>query len=290
MQFPHMAARNAVTVALSEDAAADDVTTRWSVAPRQWATAVIITRQSGVAAGMPLAAEVYASIGGETQIDESIPDGTRLKAGDVLASISGPAHQIITGERTVLNFLQRLCGIATLTDRYVAAVRDLPVRVLDTRKTAPGLRLLDKYAVAAGGGHNHRLNLGAMVLIKENHIAAAGGVTAALDNVRKNMASEGKTTAIEIEVATIAQVREVLRAEPSWIMLDNMTVPQLAEAVRLRRELAPDSDIRLEASGTITLDKMRAVAETGVDAISVGSLTHSAPAMDLSMLLSITRS
>jgi nicotinate-nucleotide pyrophosphorylase (carboxylating) len=150
--------------------------------------------------------------------------------------------------------------------------------------------LLDKYAVAAGGGHNHRLNLGAMVLIKENHIAAAGGVTAAIDNVRKNMASEGKTMAIEIEVATIAQVREALRAEPSWIMLDNMTVPQLAEAGRLRRELAPDSDIRLEASGTITLDKMRAVAETGVDAISVGSLTHSAPAMDLSMLLSITRS
>jgi len=290
MQFPHMAARNAVTVALSEDAAADDVTTRWSVAPRQWATAVIVTRQPGLAAGMPLAAEVYASIGGNTQIDESVPDGTRLKAGDVLASISGPAHQIITGERTVLNFLQRLCGIATLTDRYVAAVRDLPVRVLDTRKTAPGLRLLDKYAVAAGGGHNHRLDLSAMVLIKENHIVAAGGVTAAIDNVRKNMASEGKTMAIEIEVATVAQVREALRAEPSWIMLDNMTVPQLAEAGRLRRELAPDSDIRLEASGTITLDKMRAVAETGVDAISVGSLTHSAPAMDLSMLLSITRS
>jgi nicotinate-nucleotide pyrophosphorylase (carboxylating) len=172
----------------------------------------------------------------------------------------------------------------------VAAVRDLPVRVLDTRKTAPGLRLLDKYAVAAGGGHNHRLDLSAMVLIKENHIAAAGGVTAAIDNVRKNMASEGRSVAIEIEVATVAQVREALRAEPSWIMLDNMTVPQLAEAGRLRRELAPDSDIRLEASGTITLDKMRAVAETGVDAISVGSLTHSAPAMDLSMLLSISRS
>jgi nicotinate-nucleotide pyrophosphorylase (carboxylating) len=290
MQFPLMAARNAVTVALSEDAAADDVTTRWSVAPRQWATAVIVTRQPGLAAGMPLAAEVYARIGGETQIDESVPDGTRLKAGDVLASISGPAHQIITGERTVLNFLQRLCGIATLTDRYVAAVADLPVRVLDTRKTAPGLRLLDKYAVAAGGGHNHRLDLGAMVLLKENHIAAAGGVTAAIDSVRKNMASEGRTMAIEVEVATIAQAREALRAEPSWIMLDNMSVPQLAEAVRLRRELAPGSDIRLEASGTITLDDVRAVAETGVDAVSVGSLTHSAPAMDLSMLLSIGRS
>jgi nicotinate-nucleotide pyrophosphorylase (carboxylating) len=157
---------------------------------------------------MPLAAEVYARLGGDTQIDASVPDGTRLDAGDALASISGPAHQIITGERTVLNFLQRLCGIATLTDRYVAAVRDLPVRVLDTRKTAPGLRLLDKYAVAAGGGHNHRLDLGAMVLLKENHIAAAGGVTAAIDNVRKNMASEGRTMAIEVEVATIAQARE----------------------------------------------------------------------------------
>jgi nicotinate-nucleotide pyrophosphorylase (carboxylating) len=290
MQFPCTAARNAVTLALSEDAAADDVTTRWSVGPRQWATAVIVTRQPGVAAGVPLAAEVYARIGGETQIDESVPDGTRLEAGDVLARISGPAHQLITGERTVLNFLQRLCGIATLTDRYVAGVRDLPVRVLDTRKTAPGLRLLDKYAVSAGGGHNHRLDLGAMVLLKENHIAAAGGVTAALDNVRQNMASEGKTMAVEVEVATIPQAREALLAEPSWIMLDNMPVPQLAEAVDLRRELAADSGVRLEASGTITLDNLRAVAETGVDAISVGSLTHSAPAMDLSMLLSITRS
>ena len=290
MPFPCTAARNAVTLALSEDAAADDVTTRWSVGPRQWATAVIVTRQPGVAAGVPLAAEVYARIGGETQIDESVPDGTRLEAGDVLARISGPAHQLITGERTVLNFLQRLCGIATLTDRYVAGVRDLPVRVLDTRKTAPGLRLLDKYAVSAGGGHNHRLDLGAMVLLKENHIAAAGGVTAALDNVRQNMASEGKTMAVEVEVATIPQAREALLAEPSWIMLDNMPVPQLAEAVDLRRELAADSGVRLEASGTITLDNLRAVAETGVDAISVGSLTHSAPAMDLSMLLSITRS
>ncbi|MET0523745.1 MAG: carboxylating nicotinate-nucleotide diphosphorylase [Nocardioides sp.] len=290
MQFPCTAARNAVTLALSEDAAADDVTTRWSVGPRQWATAVIVTRQPGVAAGVPLAAEVYARIGGETQIDESVPDGTRLEAGDVLARISGPAHQLITGERTVLNFLQRLCGIATLTDRYVAGVRDLPVRVLDTRKTAPGLRLLDKYAVSAGGGHNHRLDLGAMVLLKENHIAAAGGITAALDNVRQNMASEGKTMAVEVEVATVPQAREALLAEPSWIMLDNMPVPQLAEAVDLRRELAADSGVRLEASGTITLDNLRAVAETGVDAISVGSLTHSAPAMDLSMLLSITRS
>jgi nicotinate-nucleotide pyrophosphorylase (carboxylating) len=153
-----MAARNAVTLALSEDAAADDVTTRSSVAPRQWATAVIITRQPRLAAGVPLAAEVYARIGDETQTDDSVPDGTRLEAGDVLASTSGPAHQVITGERTVLSFLQRLCGIATLTDRYVATVRDLPVRVLDTRKTAPGLRLLGKYAVAAGGGHNHRLD------------------------------------------------------------------------------------------------------------------------------------
>ncbi|THV22883.1 carboxylating nicotinate-nucleotide diphosphorylase [Glycomyces paridis] len=238
MQFPHAAARNAVTLALAEDAAADDVTTRWSVAPRQWATAAIITRQPGVAAGVPLAAEVYARVGGATQIDESVPDGTRLEAGDVLARITGPAHQIITGERTVLNFLQRLCDIATLTDRYVAAVRHLPVRVLDTRKTAPGLRLLEKYAVAAGGGHNHRLNLGAMVLLKENHLPAAGGISAAIDNVRKNMSSEGRAMAIEVEVATIPQFREALQAEPSWIMLDNMTVPLVAEAVRLRRELA----------------------------------------------------
>ena len=280
MQFPCTAARNAVTLALSEDAAAHDVTTRWSVGPRQWATAVIVTRQPGVAAGVPLAAEVYARIGGETQIDESVPDGTRLEAGDVLARISGPAHQLITGERTVLNFLQRLCGIATLTDRYVAGVRDLPVRVLDTRKTAPGLRLLDKYAVSAGGGHNHRLDLGAMVLLKENHIAAAGGVTAALDNVRQNMASEGKTMAIEVEVATIPQAREALQAEPSWIMLDNMTVPQTGRSRpscrrnwrRLRRQAG--------GPGQHHLGRLGAVAETGVQAVSVSAATQAPADLD----------
>ncbi|MGX9883777.1 carboxylating nicotinate-nucleotide diphosphorylase [Streptomyces sp. NPDC002276] len=286
MTFPSGAARRTVELALAEDAAGDDITTRWSVPAELRTEAVIITRQPGVAAGLPIVAEVFARVDPEVKVVTVVEDGARLAPDDVLVRLSGPARSLITGERTVLNLLQRMSGIATLTRRFADVVEDLPVRVLDTRKTAPGLRALDKYAVTAGGGTNHRLDLAAMVLLKENHVAAAGGVTAAVRAVQAGRAAEGREVLIDVEVQSVAEAEEALRAGASWIMLDNMTNDEIRGVVRLRAELAVGQDITLEASGTITLDRVRAIAETGIDAVSIGALTHSAPALDLSMLIS----
>jgi len=286
--FPYPAAERVIASALAEDAAADDVTTRWSVPEGLMARAEVVTRQHGIAAGLPAVAAVFDQVDQQVEVKELVTDGSPLRPGDALLRLAGPARSLISAERTVLNLLQRMCGIATLTDRYVQAVAGLPVRVLDTRKTAPGLRALDKYAVTAGGGHNLRLNLAAMVLLKENHITAAGGVGAAIAAVRRGMAREARDVLIEVEVQTVAQAEEALDARVPCIMLDNMSLPDMARVVHLREALTPAADVVLEASGTITLDTVRAVAATGVDVISVGALTHSAPAVDLSMLLSTT--
>jgi nicotinate-nucleotide pyrophosphorylase (carboxylating) len=236
-------------------------------------------------AGLPAVAAVFAQVDKQVEIEELVTEGSRLSHGDALLRLYGPARSLITAERTVLNLLQRLCGIATLTNRYVKAVAGLPVRVLDTRQTAPGLRELDKYAVSAGGGHNHRLNLAAMVLLKENHITAAGGVSAAIAAVRRGMAQEGRNVAIEVEVQTVAQARTALKHQVSWIMLDNMSPADVAQVVHMRATLGLDPGIVLEASGTITVDQARTVAATGIDVMPVAALTNSAPAVDLSMLL-----
>ncbi|MER6301995.1 carboxylating nicotinate-nucleotide diphosphorylase [Kitasatospora sp. NPDC001539] len=283
--FPSAAARTAVAAALAEDAAGDDITTVWSVPEDLAATAEIRTRQSGIAAGLPVVAEVFAQVDPAVEIGASVADGTRVADGDVLVRLSGPARSLITGERTALNFLQRMCGIATLTDRYVQAVAGTRTRILDTRKTAPGLRALDKYAVAVGGGRNHRVDLSAAVLLKENHIAAAGGVTAAIEAVRHGMSRTGRTVEVDVEVQTVAEAAEALDAGARWIMLDNMPLADVEQVVRIRAERAGAPSALLEASGTVRLDRVRAVAETGVDLISVGALTHSAPALDLTMLL-----
>jgi nicotinate-nucleotide pyrophosphorylase (carboxylating) len=221
---------------------------------------------------------VYRQIGGDVVVTERVQDGDRVHTGQDLLALAGPAQAIITGERTALNFLQRMSGIATTAAAFAEAVAGLPTRILDTRKTAPGLRALDKAAVAAGGVSNHRLDLAAMVLLKENHIAAAGGVSAAVAAVQ---ACNTRGVAVEVEVESTAQAIEALSAGVEWIMLDNMSIEDMRHIVTLRGSEGP----RLEASGSITLDTVRAVAETGVDAISVGALTHSAPAFDLSMLL-----
>ena len=285
MDFPMEAAGIAVARALAEDAAGDDVTTRWSVPEDLHCVAEIITREHGVAAGLPLLEEIYSQLGAEVKVELVAEEGAAVNPGDRLARLTGQARDLITGERTAVNFLQRLCGIASLTRQYVSAIDDLPVQLLDTRKTAPGLRHLDKYAVKAGGGSNHRMSLSAMVLLKENHIAAAGGITAAVRSVRRGMTAEGRDVRIEVEVEDVAGAREALAAAVDWIMLDNMSPAQTAEVVRLREQLGGEIETRLEASGTITLATLRAVALTGVDAVSVGSITHSAPALDLSMLL-----
>ncbi|MFI5490883.1 carboxylating nicotinate-nucleotide diphosphorylase [Micromonospora echinaurantiaca] len=284
-EFPSQAARTAVAAALAEDESGQDITTAWSVPEGLAAVAEIRARQCGIAGGLPVVAEVFAQVDPEVTVEALVPDGARLTGDDVLVRLSGSARSLITGERTVLNFLQRMCGIATLTDRYVQAVAGTEARILDTRKTAPGLRALDKYAVTVGGGRNHRLNLAAMVLLKENHIAAAGGVTTAIDAVRRGMARTGQKVEIDVEVQTVAQAVEALDAGARWIMLDNMPVADLEMVVKIRAERADASLIMLEASGTVRLDSVRAIAETGVDLISVGALTHSAPALDLTMLL-----
>lgn len=284
-EFPSQAARTAVAAALAEDESGQDITTAWSVPEGLAAVAEIRARQCGIAGGLPVVAAVFAQVDPEVTVEALVPDGARLTGDDVLVRLSGSARSLITGERTVLNFLQRMCGIATLTDRYVQAVAGTEARILDTRKTAPGLRALDKYAVTVGGGRNHRLNLAAMVLLKENHIAAAGDVTTAIDAVRRGMARSGQKVETDVEVQTVAQAVEALDAGARWIMLDNMPVADIEMVVKIRAERADTSRILLEASGTVRLDSVRAIAETGVDLISVGALTHSAPALDLTMLL-----
>jgi nicotinate-nucleotide pyrophosphorylase (carboxylating) len=285
MTLPTGAVREAVARALAEDAAGDDVTTRWSVPEGLRASAVVRAKEPGVVAGLPVAEEVFRQVDPGLSIRPLVADGARVAIGDTLLSLDGSARAIITGERTALNFLQRMCGIATLAAAFVAAVDGLPVRVLDTRKTAPGLRLLDKYAVVAGGAANHRPDLAAMVLLKENHVAAAGGVAAAIKAVREGMALAGRDLLVDVEVETVEEAEEALRAGASWLMLDNMSPADMRRVVELRAALAGDRTVTLEASGNVRLDTVREIAATGVDAVSVGALTHSVRALDLTLLV-----
>ena len=285
--FLTASAEDAVRRALAEDATAEDMTTRWSVPSSARAEARIIAREAGIVAGLPVVTEVYRQIDAEVEVTISVGDTASIQAGDVLVRLDGPARSIITGERTALNFLQRMSGIATMARHFVDAVGDLPARILDTRKTAPGLRALDKYAVVAGGATNHRLNLSAMVLLKENHIAAAGGITAAIDAVRAGITTEARRVTVEVEVRNVAEAEEALRAGADWIMLDNMSPDDIAQVVALR-DRSDHPHVNLEASGTVTTATVRRIAQTGVDAISIGALTHSVHALDLSLLISRT--
>jgi nicotinate-nucleotide pyrophosphorylase (carboxylating) len=284
MQLATDTIRAAVHTALSEDHAADDVTTRWSVPEQMDVEAVMIAKQPGRVAGLPLTESVYDAIDPSVAVRSAVADGDPVRAGQPLAWISGPARSIITGERAALNFVQRMSGIATLTSAFVAAIGQHEVKLLDTRKTAPGLRALDKYAVTCGGGTNHRLDLAAMVLLKENHLAAAGGVRSAVRRVRDGMAATRRHLAVEVEVTTLAEAYEALDCQVEWIMLDNMSTDVIRSVVEQRD--ASGSGCRLEASGTISLETVADIAASGVDALSVGALTHSAPALDTSLLIS----
>ncbi|MFD7155582.1 carboxylating nicotinate-nucleotide diphosphorylase [Kribbella sp. NPDC059898] len=277
--------RTAVAAALAEDHAADDVTTRWSVPESLEVEATMIAKQSGRVAGLSAVQEVYAAVDPTVKVRTAVADGDPVVPGQPLAWISGPARSVVTGERVALNFAQRMSGIATLTAAFVAAIGPRPVALLDTRKTAPGLRAMDKYAVSCGGGTNHRLDLSAMVLLKENHLAAAGGVLPAVRRVRDGMAAEDADVAIEVEVTTPDEALEALDCQVEWILLDNMSVEQMAQIVERRN--ATGSTTRLEASGNITLDTVADVAGTGVDAVSVGALTHSPSALDISLLVAL---
>jgi nicotinate-nucleotide pyrophosphorylase (carboxylating) len=269
-----------IQAALDEDVGPGDFTTLWTVPEGRRAEARIVAKAPGVVAGSEVAAEVFRRVDPLLEVEVSAPDGTALEPGDLAMRVTGSARSILTAERTALNFMQRLSGVATVTRRYVQAVAGTGARVIDTRKTTPGMRALEKAAVLAGGGANHRHGLHDMVMIKDNHIAAAGGITAAVDAVR---ARNDRGLAVEVETTNPDEVREALATGADRIMFDNMPPDLMRQAVELVR--AADPRPETEASGGITLDSIRAAAETGVDFISVGALTHSAPALDLSLQL-----
>jgi len=264
-----------VGLALEEDLGQHrtDVTTEAVVDPELMGEAVVIARKPGVLSGMDAAAKVFELVRPPCEFHALLADGTRLEAEDQLARVSGPLASILTAERAALNFLQRLSGIATMTRRYADALGGYPdVRLLDTRKTTPGLRFLERAAVRAGGGHNHRDGLWDAILIKDNHVAAAGSVTEAISRARR------ARMPIEVEVDTLEQLREALDAGAEIVLLDNMSPELMRRAVQMTAGRA-----RLEASGGMTLEGAVAAAKAGVDRISVGALTHSAPALDLSL-------
>lgn len=266
-----------VETALKEDVGSGDLTTNTVCPESESCRAVIKAKQKGVIAGLPIAKTVFQELDLTVVCVDNIGDGEAVKAGDVVSEIIGPARAILTGERLALNIIQRLSGIATLTSKYVKAVEGLPVKILDTRKTAPGLRALDKYAVTAGGGYNHRFGLYDGILIKDNHIKIAGGISYAVEAVKKKYKRKYK---IEVETSNMEEVKEALIAGADIIMLDNMNTEQLKRAV----DMIAGSALT-EASGGVTLKTVREIAETGVNFISVGSLTHSAPALDVGLYM-----
>lgn len=261
--------------ALAEDIGDGDYTSLWTVPENALATASFVAKRQGVIAGLSVVDCVFSVVDAACATEFAVADGATVKAGDRFGRVSGPARALLAGERTALNFLQRLSGIATATRAYVDAVAGTRAIILDTRKTVPGLRLLDKWAVVAGGGQNHRVGLFDMILIKDNHIRATGGIAAA---VRAVQAANAKGLQVEVEVTNLDELREALALPVDRIMLDNMDIAQMAAAVRLTAGRVP-----LEASGNVTLDTVRAIAETGVDYISIGALTHSVRALDISM-------
>ena len=265
-----------VRAALDEDAAFHDVSTLATVRSDRHVRALLVARRDGVIAGTALAAAAFHVLDPHVAVRVDAPDGTAVRAGDVVLHLNGHARALLSAERVALNYLQRLSGVATLTARFVQAVAGTGARILDTRKTTPGWRRLEKYAVACGGGENHRLDLRRAVLIKDNHLAAIGGDVAVAVERARAIAAPG--TFVQVECDTLDQVDAALAAQADSVLLDNMTLDQLRDAVARCRGRAIT-----EASGGVTLDTVRAIAACGVDRISVGALTHSAPALDLAL-------
>lgn len=265
----------AIEAALREDMPKGDITSENIIPSDARSEAFFLAKEEGVLAGMDVASRVFAKIDPAVIFIERFRDGSRFTRGDKLARMRGPTVALLKGERTALNFLQHLCGVATVARQFVEAIAGTKTRILDTRKTTPGLRLLEKYAVKTGGAMNHRLSLSDMALIKDNHLRYVGSVAEAIRRARLLVAPGVR---IEVEASSLLQVREALAAGADMIMLDNMPLPTMQQAVQLVAGRVP-----LEASGNMTLDRVRAVAETGVDFISVGALTHSAKAIDISM-------
>ncbi len=270
--------KQAIESFLSEDIAFGDLTSEAIFPPGQMGAAEFVAQGSFMVAGMEkVAGAVFKAVNPEIEVVGAVDDGESVTAGDILLHLQGPVLDLLKGERVALNLVQRLCSIATLTGRFVEAVRPLPVRIVDTRKTTPGLRVLEKYAVRVGGGFNHRFSLASGILIKDNHIAACGAITTAVERVRRFRPLSLK---IEVETENLAQVEERLACGVDIIMLDNMDVTTMRRGVEL-----VDGRAEVEASGGVNLENVRSIAETGVDIISIGALTHSVIACDISMRL-----
>lgn len=266
-----------VKLALREDIGNGDVTTQCIVPAEVTLTGRFIAREPGVIAGLEVVKETFSQVDDRVQLTFRFTDSESVERGDIIMMVKGPGRAVISGERVALNFLQRMSGIATLTRRFVEAVQGTSAVILDTRKTVPGLRVLDKWAVRLGGGQNHRFDLSDASLIKENHIAAVGGISEAVARVQKG---DKEKRPIEVEVKTMDELRETLELSIDRIMLDNMSLEDMREAVQLCNGRIP-----LEASGNITLENVAAIAATGVDYISIGMLTHSVQALDITFLL-----
>ena len=267
-----------IELALAEDLGSGDITTISTIPTDRQATGRFLVKGSGIISGMTVVAAVYAAIDTSVEVTTLVNDGAAVEYGDIVATVTGPARALLSGERTALNFLQRLSGVATVTREYIQAVSGTRARIIDTRKTTPGMRTLQKAAIRHGGGHNHRLGLADGVLIKDNHLAAIGTddrITRAIQAARERAPH---TLRVECEVTNLHELEQALTAGADVVLLDNMDAPTMAEAVRQTNGRA-----LLEASGGITLETIRAIAETGVDLISVGALTHSAPALDISL-------
>ncbi len=270
--------RDIIDRALLEDLNHGDITTEVTIPSGQKARAVIVAKEECVAAGLFVAMDIFRLMDSSIEFLRVTPEGSPCEPGDVMLECQGDCAAILIAERSALNFLQRMCGTATLTARLVRAVSGLDCRIVDTRKTTPGLRILEKYAVRAGGGFNHRFDLSDGILIKDNHIAACGSVAAAVIRAKDNAPH---TLKVEVEVTGIPELQEAIDAGADAALLDNMNVGQLAEAVKFARSKRPE--MVLEASGGVNLENVHQIAETGVDIISSGALTHSAPASDLSL-------
>ena len=275
----HPDVRDLVRRALAEDVGAGDVTTRALVSPGRSATAEILARQALVVSGGDVAAAVFLAIDGALACDARVPEGHHARDGETILAIEGSATSILQAERTALNFLQRMSGIATLTNTFVERVRRYRTVILDTRKTTPTLRILEKYAVRCGGGKNHRMGLYDRAMIKDNHRRFwPGGEHGGLDDAVVEVRRHAPGVPVEVEVESLDHLDRALRAKPDWVLLDNMDTAQMEACVR-----RVDGRCGVEASGNVTLDNVEAVAATGVDAISLGCLTHSAPSVDLSL-------
>ena len=268
-----------IELAFEEDIGIGDITTESTVSSTQRGVGTLLAKSDGIIAGLPIAERAFLKLDTELIFRAFVNDGDAINSGTPIGEVQGAAKSILIAERTALNFLQRLSGVATLTSQFVHAVADYDVKIVDTRKTTPGWRALQKYAVRVGGGHNHRFGLYDGVLIKDNHIVAAGGITPAVQRARKTAPHTAK---IEVEVETLEQVNEALEAKADILLLDNMSLEMMKQVVQMVGDLAVT-----EASGGITLDRVKAVASTGVDYISVGALTHSAMPMDISLTLTL---